>query len=51
MAHSQQNDQFENLYISSHREARKTKFGPQVNLIQKGSTGYSSSGGSDIISS
>ena len=27
------NDQFENLYIYSHGEARNTKFGQQVNLI------------------
>ena len=29
------NDQFENLYISSHGEARNIKFGQQVNLIQR----------------
>ena len=37
------------IYISSHEEVRKAKFGQQVNLIQKGSTGYSASGGSDTI--
>ena len=31
---SEQNDQFKNLYISSHQEARNIKFGQQVNLIQ-----------------
>ena len=41
LAQSQQNDyqlpnsKFENLNISSHGEARNTKFGYQVNLIQK----------------
>ena len=30
---SRQNDQFENLFISSHGEARTMKFGQQVNLI------------------
>ena len=34
-AQSQQYDQFENLYITSHGEARNIKFGEQVNLIQK----------------
>ena len=29
-----QNDQFENLYISSHREARN-RFGQQVNIIER----------------
>ena len=29
------NDQFENLYISGHVEARNIKFGQQVNLIQR----------------
>ena len=29
---SQQNDQFENLYISSHGEARSIKFDEQVNI-------------------
>ena len=32
---SEQNDQFKNLYISSHQEARNIKFGQQVNLIQR----------------
>ena len=32
---SQQNDQFENLYISSHGEARNIKFGQQVNITEK----------------
>ena len=31
----QQNDQFENLYISSHREARNIKFGHQINIIKR----------------
>ena len=31
----QQNDQFENLYISSHGEARNIKFGQQVNIIER----------------
>ena len=35
IAQSQQNDQFENLYISSHGEARNIKLGQQVNLIQR----------------
>ena len=30
-----QNDQFENLYNSSHGEARNIKLGQQVNLIQR----------------
>ena len=34
-AQSQQNDQFENLYISRHGEARSIKFGQQLNLIQR----------------
>ena len=34
-AQSQQNDQFENLYISSHGEARNIKFGQQVNIIER----------------
>ena len=33
-AQSQQNDQFANLYISSHGEARNIKLGQQVNFIQ-----------------
>ena len=33
-AQSQQNDQFENLYIFSHGEARNIKLGQQLNLIQ-----------------
>ena len=32
---SHQNDEFENLYISSHGKARNMKFGQQVNLIQR----------------
>ena len=31
----QQNDQFENLYISSRGKARNIKFGQQVNFIEK----------------
>ena len=31
----QQNDQFENLYISSHGKARNIKFGQQVNIIER----------------
>ena len=31
----QQNDQFENLYISSHGEARNIKFGHQINIIER----------------
>ena len=30
-----QNDQFENLYISSHGKARNIKFGQQVNIIER----------------
>ena len=33
-AQSHQNDQFENLYISSHREARNIKFTQQVNIVE-----------------
>ena len=33
-AQSQQNNQIENLYISSHREARNIKFRQQVNIIE-----------------
>ena len=29
------NDQFENLYISSHGKARNIKFGQQVNIIKR----------------
>ena len=38
---SQQNDQFENLHISSHEEARNIKFGwqEQVNLVLRISMG------------
>ena len=39
IAQSQQNDQFENLPISSHGEAKSIKFGKQVNLIQSVSMG------------
>ena len=49
-AQSQQNDQFEYLYISSHGEARNIKFELLVN-IEKVSIGYSASRGSDVISS
>ena len=35
ISQSEQNDQFKNLYISSHQEARNIKFGQQVNLIQR----------------
>ena len=28
-------DQFENLYIPSHREARNIKFGQQVNTVER----------------
>ena len=49
-AQSQQNDQFENLHISSHGEARNIKLG-QENLNSKGSIGYSTSGGSGVITS
>ena len=31
---SQQNDQFENLYISSHEEAKNIKFGQQVTSLK-----------------
>ena len=31
---SQQNDSFENLYISNHREVRNIKFGHQINIIE-----------------
>ena len=34
-AQSQQNDQFENLYIFSHGEARNIRFGQQVNIIER----------------
>ena len=34
-ASSQENGQFKNLYISSHVEARKPRFGQKVNLIQR----------------
>ena len=34
-AQSHQNNQFENLYIFSDREARNTKFGQQVNIIER----------------
>ena len=30
-----QNDQFENLYTSSHGEARNIKLGQQVNIIER----------------
>ena len=46
---SQQNDQFENLHISSHGKARNIKFRYQVNL--RGFNGSSASGGSDMITS
>ena len=35
IAHSQQKDQLENLYICSNREARNIKFGQQANLIER----------------
>ena len=35
IAQSQQNDYFENLYISTHGEARNIKFGQQLNLIKR----------------
>ena len=38
-AKSQQNEQFENLYISSYGEARNITFWQQVNLIQRVSLG------------
>ena len=34
-AQSQQNDQFENLYICSYGEVRNIKFGQQVNINEK----------------
>ena len=34
-AGSQENDQFENLYISSHRKTTNIQFGLPVNLIQR----------------
>ena len=34
LAQNQQNNQFKNLYISNHGEARDIRFGQQVNLIQ-----------------
>ena len=50
-AQSHQNDQFENLYISSHGEARNTKFGQQVNLIQRVLLGTPTQRGTDVITS
>ena len=31
----QQNDQFKNLYSSSHEEARNIEFGQQVNIFER----------------
>ena len=51
-AQSYQNDQFENLYISSHGEARNTKFGQQqVNLIQRVLLGTPTQKGTYVITS
>ena len=30
-----QNDRFENLYISSHEEARNIEFGQQINITER----------------
>ena len=38
-AQSQQNDRFENQYISTQGEARNIKFGQQVNIIERISFG------------
>ena len=48
---SKQNDQFKNLCISCHGEARNIKFGQLVNLIQLAYIGYSTWVGSDAITS
>ena len=34
-AQSQQNDQFENLYFSSHKEARNMEFSEYVNIFER----------------
>ena len=48
---SKQNDQFKNLCISCHGEARNIKFGQLVNLFQLAYIGYSTWVGSDAITS
>ena len=48
-AQCQQNEQFENLYITSHGEARNIKFEQQGKPHSKGFIRYPSSGGTDVI--
>ena len=48
-AQCQQNEQFENPYITSHGEARSIKFKEQGKHHSKGSIGYPTSEGTDVI--